>query len=1027
MKKKINVPLCKSCNRARKCTLSLLSVLFLALTLQAQIQYNQWAFGWHASHDFITGNPLPAAPLITSQQDAASWCDPSGNLMFYTDGKSIYNPVLGTNCMNCLNGNPNGTGGTQGALILPRIGGPADEFYIFTVSDKGMFAGNINKGLSYYIYNTTTGALSSVTSMGTTPGTKGSFTSEGLTAIPHNNGVDYWIIVKPIVTAAPWIGSALPANQPAGANNNSIYAYRVTSAGVSPDPVVSDANYSIILTPGVNQGANDVNEIKCSPDRQHVTITNRTTATSGVTMLYRFNASSGKFAFLQQLPMLAGYAPFGSSFSPNSKVLYVCGHYNNTWPGPPGGAEVLRQYDLTNIHCAPFTTPQFCDFVSPLPFNAPAFRSTQLQLTPDGRIFRVRNNSQNIDVISTPNNIGCANIGYIPNIVPVGNAPGELCKQGLPNNIDAQAGPVLTSEWPKTTVNTVTADNGVSVDVDQYGDVYSAGVFRQSTQFETVTITGTGSQNTYLAKYDDCDGLEWVARAVATTATGFVSCHSMDVGNLINRVLITGRFRGTATFYSGVTPGGPVLCPAPISVSGGGIFIATYNYNGCLLGVTTIPDDANYIHSSAHINVGRVYNPVTGFNENRVYLAINETALTTDNFIRIFAFVQTGPAILNPAWIVPLHGSPSSQVNDIHSDGARIAVTGTYDRDIFWNTSTIPFASTPTGVYEAFVCVMNDVNGFAIPNNYAPFTRGFEPASGGSSHSSGSAVQCVGNTVLLTGTYTGTTTNVFATGLAMAGNGTLSCSYAIRLHPAPVFRWAHSMSCDGITFGHDVTRSGNFVYFTGTWTGDSLLNINTTVMPTVVPMKNHMYVIRMHLNGNYTSPACWQNHSYMADDATQIMKPSRIAIHPVNPTWVYVNGSYIGTGQMANDIAYNSPLTSTAGTTNSFVWRYRVANGISFREGEADDDNDDPAIESEPVSLQLHLFPNPAQSALTVQLNSAQENTLMEIYNVAGQLLISRTTSLATEQVDVSEWAPGIYFVRITNANGVVTEKFMKE
>ncbi|HTF06239.1 MAG TPA: T9SS type A sorting domain-containing protein [Bacteroidia bacterium] len=995
----------------RKFKLSLFTAFVLATGLHAQ-QYNQWTFGWHASFNFSAPGPLTPAPLSTSIQDAASWCNPSGNLMFYTDGKSIYNAVTPANsCTNCLNGNPNAGGGTQGVLILPKIGGGADEFYIFTVSDKGSIPPDVNNGLSYYTYNTTTGALSTVTRMGTTAGTSGSFTSEGLTAIPHANGVDFWIIVKPIVTAAAWISSPLPPNQPAGATNTSIYAYQVTPSGVSPDPVISDANYSI----DVVTGNNVFNEIKCSPDRQYVSITNRMSSTSGNTNLYRFKAASGKFEFLQTLAMLAGYAPMGSSFSPNSRVLYVCGSYP-AQPGPIPGDEVLRQYNLANIHCAPFTPPPFCDFNSPVPFTS-SF-NTQLQLTPDGRIFRTRYGSVNIDVIGTPNNVGCSNIGYSANTINVGTA-GNSCRQGLPNNIDAQAGPVLTSEWPKTTTNTVAFDNGVSVDVDQHGDIYSAGVFDQSTQFETVTVLGGGTKSSYLAKYDNCGGLEWVARATAT-GTGFVTLHSMDVGNNISRVLITGRYRGPCTFNSGVAPGGGLPCPAPIAISGTGIFIATYNYNGCLVGVTTIPDDMTYIHNSAHINIGQI-TLTTGVVKDRVYVAVNETALSGDNRVRIYAYDFAFPAAFTNVWIVPLHGSPSSQVIDIHSAGSRVAVTGTYDRDIFWNTLLTPFATTPTGVYEAFVCALNDL-GYVTPS--LAFAAGFEPTAAGTSSSSGAGVQCVGGGVVITGTYTGATTAVFGTTVPMAGNGSSSCAYAIRLDPNASLNWGRTISSDGIAFGHDVTGTGNDLYFTGTWSNGSIFKIDNTVMPTAVPMKNHIYVVKMSLTGVYTGPTFWQNHSYMGSDVTQLMKPARIATFG---NWVYVNGSYMGTGQMEDDIAFNSPLTSTAGTLNSFVWRYRATNGVSFRQGE-----EEAAIET--TLFQVKLFPNPAQTTLTIQLNASvredsfgEENAVIEIYNAAGQLMMAKTTSAETEQVDVSEWAEGIYFVRVMSGGEVRTERFVRE
>jgi hypothetical protein len=142
--------------------------------------------------------------------------------------------------------------------------------------------------------------------MGVTPGTFCSFTTEALTAVRHANGVDFWVIVKPIIVPAgspTFIGAFNPTpTAPAGATNSSLYAYLVSASGVSSTPVISNANAPADFGPGP---LNVTNEIKCSPDGQYATWTNRTAANAGNTNLYRFNSGTGQFLFLSTLLLMA--------------------------------------------------------------------------------------------------------------------------------------------------------------------------------------------------------------------------------------------------------------------------------------------------------------------------------------------------------------------------------------------------------------------------------------------------------------------------------------------------------------------------------------------------------------------------------------------------------------------------------------------------------------------------------------------------------------------------------------------------
>ena len=107
----------------------LLIILLFSINAIAQKQANNWYFGINAGLDFSRNNILP---LLDGQLQTGEGCstisDANGDLLFYTDGVTVYN----RNHEIMLNGNDlNGNNSsTQSAMIIPK---PLDVniYYIF--------------------------------------------------------------------------------------------------------------------------------------------------------------------------------------------------------------------------------------------------------------------------------------------------------------------------------------------------------------------------------------------------------------------------------------------------------------------------------------------------------------------------------------------------------------------------------------------------------------------------------------------------------------------------------------------------------------------------------------------------------------------------------------------------------------------------------------------------------------------------------------------------------------------------------
>ena len=316
--------------------------LLFSFTIQtySQKQANFWYFGYGAGLNFNSGVPVAVTDgQVYTTEGCSTVSDANGNLLFYTDGITVYNKLHAVMA--------NGTGLTgnstsnQSAIIVPK---PCSQtiYYVFT--------NFLN--LSYSEVDITlNGGLGAVTA------TKNILLinepMEELTAPPHANGVDFWILRSQA--------------------NNKVNAYRVTSAGVNATPVVS--------TIGANKNFNYAC-IKVSPDGKFLA---RVIWNQGA-WIYDFDNSTGIISNERQLEPVG--TEYSCEFSPNSKLLYVSDVLTTS--------PLLRQYDLTatNIAASVYQIP-----------NSSGFQG-QLQMGPDFKIYYANYLTTSISVINNPDVLG---------------------------------------------------------------------------------------------------------------------------------------------------------------------------------------------------------------------------------------------------------------------------------------------------------------------------------------------------------------------------------------------------------------------------------------------------------------------------------------------------------------------------------------------------------------------------------------------------------------------------------------------
>lgn len=359
-----------------------------------------WYFGQYAGLTFKNGvaEPLEDGRLSTSE-GCASISDPTtGELLFYTDGVTVWNRLHDVM--------PNGRGlfgdpsTSQSALIVPAPGRPY-LYYIFNAAPVTATNASSRCLCLYY----------SIVDMRQDDGfgdisTKNelllSDVTEHLTAGADCRGDGWWIITR----------SRLSRH---------FYSIHLTRDELRSLPVVSDVGNPLLAV-------KDAGQMHISPDNRKLVLT----SVAGHTQLFDFDGETGKVSkatTVMQSPN--GTAHYGAAFSLDGRLLYVA-----TSPEASTSSARIYQFDITRP-----TNEQIAGSAFLLGEVSGINSWIAMQLGPDGKIYVGRPGEASLSVIHAPQNYGLA-AQYTDNSLRLSG----VMRLGLPNII----GPMLieTSQRP---------------------------------------------------------------------------------------------------------------------------------------------------------------------------------------------------------------------------------------------------------------------------------------------------------------------------------------------------------------------------------------------------------------------------------------------------------------------------------------------------------------------------------------------------------------------------------------------------
>lgn len=335
--------------------------IFSTFSAYAQGEINNWFFGRYAGLNFNGGTPVVQTGQLNTLEGCASISDANGNLLFYTDGMRVWNRnhVIMANGSGLM-GDPSST---SSSIIIPKPNS-CDTFYVFTVDMQGGDAvgigdaDNASRGLRYSeIDMSANGGLGAVTTRKNI--SLLARTTEGLTAVRHGNGVDYWVITH------GWRNG----------NNQRYFAYHVTPGGVNTSAVVSTAGPSLNTD---EDGIGTLGYIKAN--KQGTRIATAHSFINNQLVITNFNNNTGVLSNAITMSVRSNgnsQGPYGVEFSPDGRYLYCTEQTSNSTYGYPIRSFIYR-YDMTagGIPGSRITFASIADqFVA------------SLQLGPDGNIY----------------------------------------------------------------------------------------------------------------------------------------------------------------------------------------------------------------------------------------------------------------------------------------------------------------------------------------------------------------------------------------------------------------------------------------------------------------------------------------------------------------------------------------------------------------------------------------------------------------------------------------------------------------
>ncbi len=562
-------------------------VLFILLFTTVNAQYQQWYFGQKLGLNFSTGNPvisnIPVGKGPTDIYEAISVVsDNAGNLLFYTDGISVWDAThtVMQGVGGGLDGSSDGgaiTGSSvQGAVIMQMPGSTVRYMIISVDCMQDVMAGS-SKGMRLTVVDMSL------------KGGKGDIVASQKNS-QLRNGLAANLVGEMIGVVSGDCNTNWIVVHGVGVNGNKFYAYKITSGSTVNN--ISGGGSPVISTVGPTLAANDqgrgsmvFSHSAVAPNIHKMGLTSQ-----GVgAFLFDFNTSTGVVSNATTISSSNTMFYYGAEFSPDNSKFYFSNYISSGNPS-------LYQYDLN-------TTA-----LNSLP-NATTDDIGSIRLAPDNKLYCAPRLGSGLSVINSPNSSFAA-INFVKDVISFAPATISL---GLPEMYVCSSAIPCGDTTLTASIPSVCTSNG-SFDLNSYNGTSDAGTWTISNAplGSTATISSAhifNINNSVAGNYTVRHTLTTVSPSCPSYSERTFQVYALPVVDLSDQTICSGT---TATFdagagmnsYNWTGPSSYTSTSQSITVSIPGVYAVTVSNANCsanasaLLIVKSLPLVSNLIDQS---------------------------------------------------------------------------------------------------------------------------------------------------------------------------------------------------------------------------------------------------------------------------------------------------------------------------------------------------------------------------------------------------------------------------------------------
>ena len=325
-------------------------------------QANNWYFGQYAGITFNTVDGSPEAlydGMINQNEGCASISDTEGNLLFYTNGMTVWNHLHFI--MQNGTGLTGHTSASMSGLIVPWPNHD-DHYFILSVDECGG-----SNGLCYSIVDMSLdNGLGAVTDVKNIP--LAGPVHEMVTSVLHENGKSIWVI------SHLW-------------QTNTFISFLIDQDSLHSNPILCNAG----MVHSASYVANGY--MKASMQGNKIAIAQ---ADAEVVQLFDFDNATAQLSNPITIPRFETNNTYGVEFSPDGSKLYV-----SSFNGSPSNENmVVTQFDLSSDDSAAIVNSEY--IVAQIT-GASIERFGGIQIGPDEKIYIARRGCSYLSIINNPN------------------------------------------------------------------------------------------------------------------------------------------------------------------------------------------------------------------------------------------------------------------------------------------------------------------------------------------------------------------------------------------------------------------------------------------------------------------------------------------------------------------------------------------------------------------------------------------------------------------------------------------------